>query len=104
MTRQGSGLANRSRERSERWAKVGAVAVAIVLACASAARAQATVGTTARVSTSDIQRLQDQVSQAATDISKLRGTNADLASRLQVDLDDLRDEVTYLKVKLRKEG
>ena len=26
------------------------------------------------------------------------------ASRLQDELDDLRDEVTYLKVKLRKEG
>ena len=53
---------------------------------------------------SDIQRLQDEVYQASSDLSRLRSTNPDLASRLQTQLDDLRDEVTYLKVKLRKEG
>ena len=56
------------------------------------------------VSTSDIQRLQDDVYQASSDISRLRSTDASTASRLQDELDDLRDEVTYLKVKLRKEG
>jgi hypothetical protein len=55
------------------------------------------------VTTTDIQRLQDQVYEASTDISRLRG-NADTTARLQSELDDLRDEVVYLKVKLRKEG
>jgi hypothetical protein len=56
------------------------------------------------VTTSDIQRLQDDVYQTSSDVSRLRSSNPDLASRLQSQLDDLRDEVTYLKVKLRKEG
>src|SRR5919112_1159003 len=56
------------------------------------------------ITSSDIQRLQDDVYQASSDLSRLRSTNPDLASRLQAQLDDVRDEVTYLKVKLRKEG
>jgi outer membrane lipoprotein SlyB len=56
------------------------------------------------VSASDIQRLQDQVYEANSDVSRLRGSNGDQASRLQGELDDLRDEVIYLKVKMRKEG
>lgn len=56
------------------------------------------------VTNSDIQRLQDDVFQASSDIARLRSTDAATASRLQDQLDDLRDEVTYLKVKLRKEG
>ena len=56
------------------------------------------------VTSADIQRLQDQVYQASGDVSRLRSSNPDAASRLQGDLDDLRDDVVYLKVKLRKEG
>ena len=56
------------------------------------------------VTNSDIQRLQDDVYSTSSDLSRLRSSNPDLASRLQSQLDDLRDEVTYLKVKLRKEG
>lgn len=52
----------------------------------------------------EIQRLQDQVYQASSDISRLRSTDAALASRLQEELDELRDEVTYLRVKQRREG
>jgi hypothetical protein len=48
--------------------------------------------------------LQDQVFQASGDVSRLRATDSSLASRLETELDDLRDEVIYLKVKLRKEG
>jgi hypothetical protein len=56
------------------------------------------------VSSTDIQRLQDQVYEASSDISRLRGSSGDTAARLQTELDDLRDEVVYLKVKMRKEG
>jgi hypothetical protein len=56
------------------------------------------------ISSADIQRLQDQVYQAGTEVSRLRSTDSSLASRLETDLDDLRDEVIYLKVKMRKEG
>jgi hypothetical protein len=58
----------------------------------------------ATVTQSDIQRLQDNVFQAGTDIQQLRGRNATQAGQLQTELDDLRDEVVYLKVKLRKES
>jgi hypothetical protein len=73
------------------------MAVAL-LAIASVAAAQQTVNTT------DIQRLQDQVFQAGSEVSRLRSTDSSRASRLESELDDVRDEVTYLKVKLRKEG
>ncbi len=55
------------------------------------------------VSQSDIQRLQDSVYQAGNDVSQLRGRDSSRASQLQAELDDLRDEVIYLKVKLRKD-
>ena len=51
----------------------------------------------------EIQRLQDNVFQASTDVSQLRSRDASRATQLQTELDDLRDEVIYLKVKLRKE-
>jgi hypothetical protein len=57
-----------------------------------------------QVSQADIQRLQDSVSQAATELQQLKSRDATRATQLQTQLDDLRDEVTYLKVKLRKEG
>ena len=55
------------------------------------------------VTTADIQRLQDDIYQASSDLTRMRGETATI-SRLRDELDDLRDEVTYLKVKLRKDG
>jgi hypothetical protein len=55
------------------------------------------------VTQADIQRLQDNVYLADRDISQSRSRDAARADRLQSELDDLRDEVVYLKVKLRKE-
>jgi hypothetical protein len=52
----------------------------------------------------DIQRLQDSVYDAGSDVARLRDRDARLADSLQQDLDELRDEVVYLKVKLRKES
>jgi hypothetical protein len=78
---------------------VGAAALALVLAgVPTPAFAQSTV------SSADLQRLQDRIYDAGTEISRVRSQNADLASRLQSELDELREEVTYLKVKFRKEG
>ncbi len=71
---------------------------ACALAIAAPGRAQTTV------TSSDIQRLQDDVYQASGEISRMRSGDTTAASRLQGQLDDLRDEVVYLKVKLRKEG
>jgi hypothetical protein len=58
----------------------------------------------AQLTAADIQRLQDNVFDAATDVSHLRQRDARLADSLNSELDDLRDEVIYLKVKMRKTG
>src|SRR5207244_6666856 len=50
----------------------------------------------------DIKRVQDNIYEASRDIAQLRGRGAALASQLQAELDDARDEATYLKVKARK--
>jgi hypothetical protein len=75
----------------------------VLLLCAPAS-ARAAAQSDASTSPADIQRLQDRVLSLSGDLSRLRGRDANLASRLEGDLDDLRDEVIYLKVKLRKEG
>ena len=80
------------------FARACGVAV-LVLAFATAAAAQSVTAVTA----TDIQRLQDQVYEASRDLTRLGG-NTDAMGRLQTELDDVRDEVAYLKVKLRKEG
>jgi hypothetical protein len=54
------------------------------------------------ITTTDIQRLQDDIYDASRDIAQVRGRDAALASELQAALDDARDETVYLKVKLRK--
>jgi hypothetical protein len=54
------------------------------------------------VSSSDIQRLQDALADATRDLSGARVRDAALASRLETELDNLRDEVAYLRVKLRR--
>ena len=58
----------------------------------------------AQLTQADIQRLQDSVYDASADVTRLRQRDARLAESLGSELDDLRDEVIYLKVKLRKSG
>jgi hypothetical protein len=54
------------------------------------------------VTSTDIQRLQDTIYEVSRDVAQVRSRDAALASQLQSELDDARDEATYLKVKLRK--
>jgi hypothetical protein len=54
------------------------------------------------VTTSDIQRLQDTIYDASRDISQIRSRDGSLASQLEAELDDARDDAVYLKVKLRR--
>jgi len=77
-----------------------ALTALLVASLATVAAAQQNSTT---VTQSDIQRLQDNVYQASTDVTQLRGRDSARAGQLQTELDDLRDEVIYLKVKLRKE-
>ena len=83
--------------------KFGIAALTRVFAAAALTMAFALPAAAQSVTTSDIQRLQDQVYQASADLSRMRG-NSDTNAQLQNELDDLRDEVVYLKVRLRKEG
>jgi hypothetical protein len=86
------------KQSSPAWmVRVGAL-VALIVALAVPAAAQSPVGP------SDIQRLQDEIFQASSDVSRARSSQPALADGLQADLDELRDEVIYLRVKLRKEG
>ncbi len=84
--------------------RIQQVAVAALFTAALAAPAAAQQQNYSAVSQADIQRLQDNVYQAAMDIQQLRGRDATRATQLQSQLDDLREEVIYLKVKLRKDG
>ena len=77
---------------------IAALFLAFALGVPSSAMAQTAV------TTADIQRLQDEVYQASNDVSRLRTSDALQAGRLQDELDLLREDVIYLKVKLRKEG
>ena len=78
--------------------RIHGVALAVLLTAgfASPAWAQA-------VTQADIQRLQDNTYLAERDITTLRSRDTGRATQLQTELDDLKDEVIYLKVKLRKE-
>jgi hypothetical protein len=75
--------------------KLGAPLALALMLVASSAQAQA-------VTTSDIQRLQDAIYDASRDVSQLRSRDNALASELETELDNIRDEAIYFKVKLRK--
>jgi hypothetical protein len=82
-----------------------AASVVVALTVAAPASAQPRYRTQPPpVTSTDIQRLQDQVYDAGNEISRLRSRDPRLADQLQAELDDLRDEAIYLKVKLRREG
>jgi hypothetical protein len=75
------------------------VALFLIVGLAASAAAQQN----ASVTPADIQRLQDGAFEAGTDVSALRGRDAARADQLQSELDELREDVIYLKVKLRRE-
>jgi hypothetical protein len=81
------------------WMHRAVLAGAIVVSLSAPSAAQQN----AAVTQADIQRLQDNVYLAERDLSQARTRDAARATQLQTELDDLRDEVVYLKVKLRKE-
>ena len=77
-----------------------ALGLIVAPAFSKAASAQSTTVTAA-----DIQGLQDDVTDLDRQITRLRGAvDADRVAQLQGELDDLRDDVVYLRVKQRREG
>jgi hypothetical protein len=75
----------------------GLLAVVAVVTLSVPALAQQTM------TTADVDRLQQAVNDAGRAVATLRSSDAAAARRMQAELDDLQDEVIYLKVKLRKE-
>jgi hypothetical protein len=82
----------------DRLMKAWIISAAVLLGSVAPVIAQA------QLTTADIQRLQDAVYEAGTDVSRLRDREPKRADALQRELDELREEVIYLKVKLRKES
>ena len=74
-----------------------ALATLVAISLAAPAAAQQSV------TQADIQRLQDNVFQAERDINQMGNRDSARVTQLRDELDDLREEVIYLKVKLRKE-
>lgn len=73
------------------------MAVAAVAALAVPAAAQ-------DITTSDVNRLEQTVAQIDADMVELRQRDRSAARALQTELNDVDELVTYLKVKLRREG
>jgi hypothetical protein len=78
------------------------LALALALGTAAPRPAAAAAQSSTSVTSADVQRLQDSIYDASRDISQARSRDSALASQLQAELDDVRDEATYLKVKLRR--
>jgi hypothetical protein len=70
----------------------------VALAAASAAGAQAVV------TASDLTRLETTASEIGRQMDALKTSDSTLAQDVQRALADLTDEITYLKVKMRREG
>jgi hypothetical protein len=56
------------------------------------------------VTAADIQQLQDGVLDANTEITRLRVRDASRAAQLEGELDEVREDVVYLRAMLRREG
>ena len=54
------------------------------------------------VTAADVQRLEDSIDDASRDVAQARNRDSRLASDLEEQLDDARDEAIYLKVKVRR--
>jgi hypothetical protein len=74
--------------------------MAMILLVAASGRAMAQQTMT----DADVKRLELNLNDARNDLAALKPRNASLAATLQKDLDALADEVTYLRVKMGREG
>ena len=76
--------------------------VQLVFALALAAGSPTPAAAQSRVTSTDVQRLQDSIYDASRAVAQMRSRDASAAAQLQTELDDAGDEAIYLKVKLRK--
>ena len=82
---------------SLRYAAVITMLALVPLAVSPSARQRA-------VTAADIQQLQDGVLDASTEISRLRVRDANRARQLEGELDEMREDVVYLRAMLRRQG
>lgn len=59
---------------------------------------------TSTITDADLQRLRQALNDAAEEVERARSRDTATASRLSRELEDLRDEVAYVRVKVRREG
>jgi len=91
--------------RDYHWRQATIVMLALVLALpAIRATAQSGAGSQGPVTSADLTRLDRTADDIAARADALKGTDPTLADEVSKRLADLRDDITYLKVKLRKEG
>jgi hypothetical protein len=81
-----------------------ALAMALLVTQAPVAAQSTAPPLTASVTDTDIQRLRQAVADATTEIDRVKPRDQAASARLSRELEDLRDEVAYVRVKLRKEG
>src|SRR6187399_2966701 len=74
------------------------VVILAALALVSTVRAQAPV------TAADLTRLESSAAEISAQVDVLKKTDATLAADVSRTLADLKDEITYLKVKMRREG
>ncbi len=89
--------------RGYHWLQAAIVMLALVLA-GPALEAQGSAGQQGPVTAADLTRLEQTADDVAARADALRATDPTLADEVTKRLADLRDDITYLKVKLRKEG
>ena len=83
-----------------RLSRLCGLVMALILIVAATGRAMAQQTMT----DADVKRLELGLNDARNDLAALKTRNASLAARLQKELDAIADEVTYLRVKMTKEG
>jgi hypothetical protein len=81
-----------------------AIVAAVIIAFSGAFLAPFTAVLQAQsdVTAADIERLQVAVDDAERDVAAARGRDSALATRLETELGEARDEAVYMRVKLRK--
>jgi len=80
--------------------RLSSLALALLLLVGATGRAMAQQTMT----DADVKRLELNLNDARNDLAALKQRNASLAATLQKELDAIADEITYLRVKITKEG
>ena len=85
------------------WLRSTMIVLALVLAV-PALRAQSGAGPQGPITAADLDRLDQTADDIASRANALAPRDPTLANQLAKDLGEIRDDITYLRVKLRKEG